>query len=152
MTFHFSFISSPPLLEDNHLSIYISDIFSLKGGSQDKAFRVQGNFILPSPSAPCLFIGENSLEVLPRPLAPSLLVAFYESQKILLEYLQPHHNHIYTKKYNCNTSRGPPDHYICCPSLSLCSLHRPSILSWVIMDDVPDHSSREYILCCSLGQ
>ena len=47
---------------DNNLSIYHLStwlISPLKGGSQDKAFRVEGDLTLPSPSAPCLFIGEN---------------------------------------------------------------------------------------------
>ena len=37
----------------------------IKRDSQGKAFRVQGDFNLPSPSVPCLFVGENKKERLP---------------------------------------------------------------------------------------
>ena len=55
---------------------------SLKEGSQDKVFRDQGDFTFPSPSVPYLFLGENTEEMLPRHLALSLLVAFYNPQGI----------------------------------------------------------------------
>ena len=62
---------------DRYLSIYIPDLYT-----QDKAFRIQGNFNLPSPSAPCLFIGNNTEERLPRPLTWSHFVIFYDRQVI----------------------------------------------------------------------
>ena len=37
-------------------------MYTLEKGSQDEAFRVEKDFTLPSPSVPCLFIGENTKE------------------------------------------------------------------------------------------
>ena len=68
------------------ISLYSWFISSLKGSNQDKAFRVQGNFTLPSPSVPCLFIEKNTEEGLLRPLAPCVLVVFYEAQGIRWMY------------------------------------------------------------------
>ena len=53
----------------SYLSIYLCTclIFPLERGSQDQAFRVQGDLILPFPSAACLLVGENIEEELPRP-------------------------------------------------------------------------------------
>ena len=48
--------------------LYTWLIYSLKLGSQDKIFRVQGDFTFPSPSAACLFVGDNTEEGLPRHL------------------------------------------------------------------------------------
>ena len=80
------------------ISIYLYTwlIYPLKGDSQDKAFRIQGDFILSSPSAPCLFVGKITVEGLPRPLALSLLVTFYEPQGIRRWYsCSPHHRAVY---------------------------------------------------------
>ena len=33
---------------------------SLRGGSQDKAIKIQGDITLPSPSVLCLFLGEKT--------------------------------------------------------------------------------------------
>ena len=51
-------------------SIYLQNqlMFPLKGDYQDMAFRVWGNITLPSPSASCIFTGENT----EGPLIPSL--------------------------------------------------------------------------------
>ena len=66
--------------KNNNLPIYLSIykvVIPLKVGSQDKTLRVQSDFTLPFPSVLCLFIGENKEKWLPRPLAQSLLVAFF---------------------------------------------------------------------------
>ena len=47
-------------------------LLSLKG----MHVRVRGDISLPSPSAPCLFVGEYTEEGLARPLTPSLLSPF----------------------------------------------------------------------------
>ena len=65
----------------NFASIYLAYI-PIEKGLLDKAFRVHGDYTLPSPSAPCLFIGENTEEGLPRLLASSLSVTFYNPQGI----------------------------------------------------------------------
>ena len=52
-------------------------------GSQDKTFRVKGDFTFPSSSTFCFFIGEYTEEGLPRPLTQSILVALYDLQGIL---------------------------------------------------------------------
>ena len=49
---------------------------SLKGDSQDKAFKVHGDITLPCPSVSCLCIGEYTEEGLPRLLTPSISSPF----------------------------------------------------------------------------
>ena len=64
-----------------YLSIYIPGYYLPKVGlTKTQHARVQGDIIRPSPSVPCLFMGENTEEGLPIPIAPSMLPTFYEPQ------------------------------------------------------------------------
>ena len=77
------------------LSIYICTwlISQLKKYSQDKAFWVQGDFTLPSPSVPCLLVGENTEDGLPKPL--------YNLQGIWWQYsCSPRHRTIILHVYS----------------------------------------------------
>ena len=63
-----------PTCFDSHL-IYLSiypAVIHLKGVAKTRHARVHGDSTLPSPSMPCLLVGEHTEEGLPRPLAPSL--------------------------------------------------------------------------------
>ena len=59
---------------------------SIKRGIQDKPFGVQVDITLPFPSVPCLFVEEITEEGHPRPLTPSLVVAFCDPQRIRWQY------------------------------------------------------------------
>ena len=61
--------------------LYTQLISSLRGGSQDKVFRVW-EVLLPSSTVPCLCIGVCAEEGLPTLLTPSLVIAFYELREI----------------------------------------------------------------------
>ena len=68
----------------------------------DRVFRVQRHFTLLTPFAPCLFMGENTGEGLPKSLALSLLVTFYEPQGIWWWYsCSPHHRSSWIIKNTC---------------------------------------------------
>ena len=60
--------------------LFICLISPLKGDDQGKGVKVQGGFTLLFPSAPVFFVEEHTEEGLPRLLAPSIFVAFYNLQ------------------------------------------------------------------------
>ena len=72
--------STPPLYNSctNYIVFILGLLTPLREVAVAKHARVHGDITLPSPSAPCLFVGENIEEGLLRPFALSLLTPNYK--------------------------------------------------------------------------
>ena len=74
-----------------YLSIYLIYTRISRGLAKSRHLGLRKTLFSPPPSASCLFIGENT-EGLPRSLASSLLVTFYDQQRMQwwYSYTQTH--------------------------------------------------------------
>ena len=81
--------------------LYIWFISPLKVGSQGKAFRVQGNYILPFPSMPCLYIGGGA----------SLTLCFFPYHHFLILHPPSQCNNVTTGHFHQTLSNMSVIHY-----------------------------------------